>query len=232
MVAEGGENFELMLRQHVDHFAPSDGVEFGMVEEMASSYWRLRRAWAIETRMLDDAFNAQTSGSDQLDCITAGFKDLAAQPSLQLLLRYQASLHRAYTRALHNLLLLRANYETNPVPKSDTDDDPPLTPPSSCNESTSSGGTPPRGAAPLSGDPGASGADLPVCLALPAHLSAQSAPAPESQPTSSPHTALYQSVMSQGSPERMKTPPMWGGQSWLPPASAGVRDGSTRPRAA
>jgi hypothetical protein len=112
MAAEAGENFELILRQHVDRFAPADGVEFAMVEEMASSYWRLRRAWAIETRMLDDAFNAQTSG-DQLGCIATGFKDLAAQPSLQLLLRYQASLHRTYTRALHNLLLLRANYETN-----------------------------------------------------------------------------------------------------------------------
>jgi hypothetical protein len=58
-----------------------------MVEEMASSYWRLRGAWAIETRLLDDAFGAHASG-DEPTAIAAAFSDLASQPRFPPLLRY------------------------------------------------------------------------------------------------------------------------------------------------
>ena len=46
---ESRENFLILLQQHVDHFQPANEVEFGMIEEMCASYWRQRRAWAIET---------------------------------------------------------------------------------------------------------------------------------------------------------------------------------------
>jgi len=58
---EPPENFELLLRQHLEKFGAVDGVEFGMIEEMASSYWRLRRAWAIEKDMFDKAARNQPS---------------------------------------------------------------------------------------------------------------------------------------------------------------------------
>ena len=173
MTGESGENFELMLRQHVDRFAPLDGVEFGMIEEMASSYWRLRRAWAVETRLLDDALSAQASG-DQLGRIAAAFGDLASQPRLALLLRYQSTLHRAYQRALRNLLMLRKVCETNPVPESDT-----MPPAPTAADS-------PRGAGPLAsvGQTPWSAADAPV--GLPGNTSdqppanpVQEVPAPE-----------------------------------------------------
>src|ERR1017187_2799503 len=96
-----------------------ENFEFGMVEEMASSYWRLRRAWAIETRLLDDSANDQPSG-DQVGRIAAAFGALADGPRLALLLRYQATLHRMYQRATRTLLLLRSDCETNPVPFPDT----------------------------------------------------------------------------------------------------------------
>src|SRR5450759_3253605 len=43
---EGSEEF---LAQHLERFAPLDGVEFGMIEEMAACSWRLRRAWLSRT---------------------------------------------------------------------------------------------------------------------------------------------------------------------------------------
>ena len=119
MSGESHENFEALLRQHEERFGPLDSVEFGMVEEMASSYWRLRRAWAIETRLLDDSANDQPSG-DQVGRIAAAFGALADGPRLALLLRYQATLHRMYQRATRTLLLLRSDCETNPVPFPDT----------------------------------------------------------------------------------------------------------------
>src|ERR1035441_4380923 len=63
MEKESLQSFEALLTQHLDSLQPVDGVEFGMVEEMVASYWRMRRAWAIETRMLEDAADTQ-AGSD------------------------------------------------------------------------------------------------------------------------------------------------------------------------
>src|SRR5579883_3106756 len=41
---ESVEGFAELLSQHVERFDPADGVEFGMIEEMAAAYCRLRRA--------------------------------------------------------------------------------------------------------------------------------------------------------------------------------------------
>ena len=104
---ESPEGFEAVLSDHLDRLQPADGVVFGMVEEMVASHWRLRRAWALETRMLENEAAAQPS-ADPLDRITNAFVDLAAKPSLGLMHRYQTRLHLNYQRALHNMLLLRA----------------------------------------------------------------------------------------------------------------------------
>src|ERR1700751_3357401 len=72
---ESPECFEELLHDHLDRLKPADGVESGMVEEMVASYWRLRRAWAIETRLLENETAAQPSG-DRLDRIANAFTDL------------------------------------------------------------------------------------------------------------------------------------------------------------
>lgn len=104
MESEPTENFEILLNLHLEKFGPVDGVEFGMIEEMASSYWRQRRAWAIEKQMFDQAMLNQP---DTLPGLSAAFGELAETHKLQLLYRYQTALHRTYQRALYNLLLLR-----------------------------------------------------------------------------------------------------------------------------
>ena len=58
---ESPEGFEAVMTDHLTRLQPADGVELGMVEEMVASYWRLRRAWAIETRLLENQIEAQTS---------------------------------------------------------------------------------------------------------------------------------------------------------------------------
>jgi len=116
---ESRQSFEDLLAQHIERLAPGDGVEFGMIEEMAAAYWRMRRAWAIEARLFDDSVDKLDS-PDELARITQAFSDLAASPQLALLHRYETRLHLCYQRGLHNLLLLRTAYQTNPVPISDT----------------------------------------------------------------------------------------------------------------
>ena len=101
-------SFEALWLQHLESLQPVGGVELGMVEEMVAAYWRMRRAWAIETRMLEDAGAIQEGESDPLGRIAASFNSLAASPALALLHRYETRLHLVYQRSLHNLLLLRA----------------------------------------------------------------------------------------------------------------------------
>jgi len=102
---ESSECFDELVTQHKERFAPADGVEFAMVEEMVAANWRMRRAWAIENRLMEKAIRNQPPG-DEAARIAAAFSDLAASPELNLLHRYEARLHRIYQRALENLLVL------------------------------------------------------------------------------------------------------------------------------
>jgi len=121
---ESLDSFEQLLAQHIERFAPLDGVEFGMIEEMAAAYWRLRRAWAIENNLLAEALAAQPPG-DGIAALTAAFRQQAASPELALLHRYETRLHLMYQRALHNILLLRtAGIPNEPSPISEQLDEP------------------------------------------------------------------------------------------------------------
>jgi len=102
---ESSTCFDDLVAQHTERFAPADGVEFGIVEEMAAAHWRMRRAWAIENRLMEKAIHNQPPG-DEAARIAAAFSELAATPGLNLLHRYEARLHRIYQRALFNLALL------------------------------------------------------------------------------------------------------------------------------
>jgi hypothetical protein len=104
---ESREAFQELFNFHVDGFSPVDDVEMGMVEEMASAYWRIRRNWAIEKSLIESATAAQPEGPE-LPRIAAAVFELAAAPGLESLRRYETRLHVIYQRALHNLLILRS----------------------------------------------------------------------------------------------------------------------------
>jgi hypothetical protein len=103
---ESAGNFQALCDILLQRFAPVDDFEYGLIEELASAYWRLRRAWALETEMLENAMQKH-SARRQLARMDAAFADLSAQPRLGLLHRYESRLHLMYQRALHSLLLLR-----------------------------------------------------------------------------------------------------------------------------
>jgi hypothetical protein len=107
---ESVEGFNTIVAQHLERFGPVDGVEQGMIEEMAASYWRMRRAWAIENELLTQGLDTQPEGDDR-GRITASFRQLASSPELALLHRYETRLHMMYQRAIHNIILLRTAVE-------------------------------------------------------------------------------------------------------------------------
>ena len=98
--------FDTLVTRYLDRFRPVDGVEEAMIEEMAASYWRMRRAWAMKNEMLSSGLD-YLPGGDNRSRITASFRQLASSPELALLHRYETHLHLMYQRALHNILLLR-----------------------------------------------------------------------------------------------------------------------------
>jgi hypothetical protein len=56
---ESNECFDDLVTQHIQRFAPADGVEYAMIEEMVAANWRMRRAWAIENCLMDKAIRNQ-----------------------------------------------------------------------------------------------------------------------------------------------------------------------------
>ncbi len=113
---ESSAGFQQLCDILINRFAPVGPFEMNLIEELAASYWRLRRAWALETEMFESAM-AKQSGRRQLARMDAAFAELSAQPKLPLLHRYESRLHLMYQRALKNLLLLR---HLDPAPVSPT----------------------------------------------------------------------------------------------------------------
>ena len=92
---ESREDFDILVNMYLQRFDPVDGVDFGFIEEMASSYWRLRRGMMMEKTLLDKAVAEQT------------WDKLADSSEFKSICRYQTMLHRMFQRAMNNLLLLR-----------------------------------------------------------------------------------------------------------------------------
>ena len=105
---ESPEAFQSLLAGHLERFQPVDDTELAIVEEITAAVWRLRRSWAIETRMLDSTEVSPDAASDPLSRIASAFADRAQSAALPLAHRYETRLHMIYQRALHNFLLLRA----------------------------------------------------------------------------------------------------------------------------
>ncbi len=103
---ESQEDFEELHRQFRDRFLPVDGVEDGLIEEMVSSFWRMRRACAMETNLLDANIHEQDDTNPAMHHANA-FTQLSASNEFNLLHRYEARLQRMFQRAMDNLMRLR-----------------------------------------------------------------------------------------------------------------------------
>ena len=123
MENESQTAFEALLAQHLDRLQPADALDLGFIEEMAAASWRMRRAWALETRIYENHAKAQPPG-DEINRMAAAFTDPATHNGLGLMHRYETRLHCIYQRALHNFLLLRAAIPNEPNPISEHPDEP------------------------------------------------------------------------------------------------------------
>jgi hypothetical protein len=106
LATESREGFQSLFNFHVACFSPLDEVEMGMVEEMASAYWRIRRNWTIENYLLESAAARQPEGA-AVPRIADAHAEVSANPQYAILRRDETRLHLMYQRALYNLLFLK-----------------------------------------------------------------------------------------------------------------------------
>lgn len=114
---ESTRRYNRFARSLVARLQPSDDVELSVVEEVAASFWRLRRSWAIETATIDLAMKEDDTCTEP-ERIAKAFGALADNgKAIHLVQRYETWLQRSYDRALRNLRHLQQmnNYQTNPA---------------------------------------------------------------------------------------------------------------------
>ena len=116
---ESDEFWQKILDAHIIDLKPTGETEMGLVIEIATLRWRLQRACAIETAIIDHEMDrmlpevARTIANLDSPTRTAlAFESLSTRDSFDLTLRYQAHLRRSYSRALRDLAL-RQNCQTN-----------------------------------------------------------------------------------------------------------------------
>jgi hypothetical protein len=104
--AEAQSGFKDLTDSFYGRFQPADNVEVGLIEDMCAAWWKTRRGWAIENRLLSDAIDVQRSG-DELGRMTGAFRELANSREFPLIHRYETRFQLQFHRALNNLLALR-----------------------------------------------------------------------------------------------------------------------------
>jgi hypothetical protein len=103
---EDPDVFEDLYYSLIDSFDPVNEAETSMVEDLAASCWRARRALAMEKSILEDGIAARPEKSP-IEQITGAFRDPRNKEDLALLHRYEARLHNLYQRTVRGIAALR-----------------------------------------------------------------------------------------------------------------------------
>jgi hypothetical protein len=129
LVVNDGESMEMFnnLRQgYLDRFQPADPVELDMVEQMVSASWRIRRLWAAEAEILNDAMDLAAKwletegyepGAKIPEDAAMGIAHMKKERSLAILGGQEARLTRMYHHAFETLCKLqKQNQKTTNEP--------------------------------------------------------------------------------------------------------------------
>jgi hypothetical protein len=107
---EPRKQYDEMLDAYLHEFQPEGPVELDLVEEMVAAKWRQRRLWAIEADLFEEEMMEAKAKLDDdeieytpITPLTRAYDNLSQHAALQLLVRHEARLERAYSRALKNL---------------------------------------------------------------------------------------------------------------------------------
>ena len=106
---ERSDNFCGLIDDHIAALQPVNGVEPGLIDEMCSAQWRMQRACAVGTALLNQAIDSASSQDDPDATFVAAFRQLSRDDAFRLADLYEGRLHRRYHCAMKTLLMLRQN---------------------------------------------------------------------------------------------------------------------------
>lgn len=109
---ERKKNYLELLAEFCDRFKPTDSFDMALVEDMAASYWRMRRAMAVQTNIVNESMPAAASPdgspfSAQMNRTSASLKLGNKTPSVDNVLRHEARYQIAIQRSLRTFILAR-----------------------------------------------------------------------------------------------------------------------------
>ena len=121
---ESRDEFLMLYQSLVDEHFPATTTEHLTVHEMAVARWRMNRAWAMETALLDNQMDTMRGKMDEeyekTDGATRAALAFSAltkdSPGLPLLLRYEARLTRQFDRCPTRLATLRKQRDEATLP--------------------------------------------------------------------------------------------------------------------
>jgi hypothetical protein len=98
--------FDELRAQLIAHYEPADDTERTLVQRLAEETWRLERCRRAETAFLDAAIRditAEDPGLTPDQAMARLFIDSAHTSKMQLFLRYQSAIERAYNKVQREL---------------------------------------------------------------------------------------------------------------------------------
>lgn len=120
---ESHQAFQTMLDNYLTRLQPRDQVEENLIHIMVHSCWRTARIWQVEKEVLATAQDKMSD--DKTPTLTPAalaaqaFHGLADQSRvLPLIARFESAYERTFSRALRDLMKLRAiseNFTPNPT---------------------------------------------------------------------------------------------------------------------
>jgi hypothetical protein len=115
------EEYTELREDYMCRFAPRDRVEIDLIERMVHAAWNLRRTWNLENETInlqmfrmEGALEKEYIDMPERSRLAAAFEELAKQPALPLLHRYEARQSGEYQRALKTFLDLRKSVPLAP----------------------------------------------------------------------------------------------------------------------
>jgi GH24 family phage-related lysozyme (muramidase) len=107
LATEDPEEFRALLNDYCDYYQPEGRVECDLIYQIAACVWRMRRAYAMETVLLDKAAGAIAYGNSAAEKLVDGYFNVSDSAGAKNLDRLQARLDRTQSRLIHDFFLLR-----------------------------------------------------------------------------------------------------------------------------
>ena len=120
LTSENATDLEVMRNDFSEDLKPIGTMEEILVDQIISGYWRLKRLYRVETQSMDwyandnGGFTIITESEEQQE--RKSVRNMLNNETVEVILRYQATIERSIYKAYHELERLQAKRNNQNVP--------------------------------------------------------------------------------------------------------------------